>query len=214
MVEVPEKTSSRCTPPNVKSATISRKLARKLYCYVDETGQHTKGDFFLVAVVTVGENRDALRAGLEEIERRTRKGERKWSKARPEYRLAYIQEVFRLASVPLRFAQFSDDVDYERMTAVALSRELRRDEHANSRATVLVDGLQKSRIAKLRKALRQAGANVRKVRGLSDESDALVRLADAFAGFARLAVYNRDPEARRLFRRARSLGLIEELGGP
>jgi hypothetical protein len=32
----------------------------KLYAYVDETGQDTKGTLFLLAVVVVGDERDAL----------------------------------------------------------------------------------------------------------------------------------------------------------
>ena len=42
---------------------------QKLYCYVDETGQDTKGAMFLVVVVITAEDPDALRTALERIER-------------------------------------------------------------------------------------------------------------------------------------------------
>ncbi len=47
---------------------------QKIYCYVDETGQDTKGEFFLVSVVIAKDERDNLIEKLEEIERSTGKG--------------------------------------------------------------------------------------------------------------------------------------------
>ncbi len=45
-------------------------LCKKLYCYADETGQDTKGAFFLVAVViTPKASVAAIKKQLEEIER-------------------------------------------------------------------------------------------------------------------------------------------------
>ena len=41
--------------------------AKKLYCYVDETGQDTEGDIFIVTVV-VPENRDGVLEYLGRIE--------------------------------------------------------------------------------------------------------------------------------------------------
>ena len=51
-------------------AKIGEALAPKTYCYVDETGQDTKGAYFLVSIVVVSENRDELLAELEAIERK------------------------------------------------------------------------------------------------------------------------------------------------
>ncbi len=33
---------------------------KKLYCYVDESGQDTKGDIFVVSVVVTDDNRDEI----------------------------------------------------------------------------------------------------------------------------------------------------------
>ena len=51
---------------------------QKLYCYVDESGQDTKGDLFLVSVVITEEERDELRRKLIKIEKTSQKGQRKW----------------------------------------------------------------------------------------------------------------------------------------
>ena len=47
---------------------------QKIYCYVDETGQDTLGELFIVSVVVNSADRDALVAVLEKIERTSGKG--------------------------------------------------------------------------------------------------------------------------------------------
>ena len=41
-------------------------MAHKVYCYVDESGQDTRGDFFVVAVVVVDALCGLVRAAYEE----------------------------------------------------------------------------------------------------------------------------------------------------
>ena len=48
---------------------------------------------------------------------------------------------------------------------------------ADYKATVVVDGLKSSEVKRFTKGLRQLNIRVRKVRGIRDESDALIRLA-------------------------------------
>jgi len=38
---------------------------KKLYCYIDETGQDTLGKIFIVSVIITESERDALRKKLE-----------------------------------------------------------------------------------------------------------------------------------------------------
>ncbi len=45
----------------------------KLFCYVDETGQHTYGALFVVSVVIAGKERDELFKICETIETKTGK---------------------------------------------------------------------------------------------------------------------------------------------
>jgi len=54
---------------------------QKLYCYVDETGQDTKGRLFLVAVVVLVSDRENLRSKLRKAEQISGKGIKKWMKA-------------------------------------------------------------------------------------------------------------------------------------
>jgi hypothetical protein len=56
-------------------------MTQKLYCYVDESGQDTEGELFIVAVVVATEERERLRKICTDIEANSRKGIRKWSKS-------------------------------------------------------------------------------------------------------------------------------------
>src|SRR3954465_8051576 len=72
---------------------------QKLYAYVDESGQDTLGELFLVAVVVTGEAREGLRKKLRTIERVSGKQAKKWRKARLTERVAYLQSVFQLSEL-------------------------------------------------------------------------------------------------------------------
>lgn len=52
--------------------------AKKLYCYVDETGQDTKGEIFVVSVIVAQKDRDEIMELLETIEQETGKKATKW----------------------------------------------------------------------------------------------------------------------------------------
>lgn len=64
-------------------------ISRKIYCYVDETGQDTEGDIFIVTVV-VPENRDKVLEYIENVEQQSGKGKFKWGKADHAKRFSYI----------------------------------------------------------------------------------------------------------------------------
>ena len=74
--------------------------SRKLYCYVDETGQDTEGDIFIVAVV-VPENRDEVLEYLEKVEIQSGKEKFKWGKADPNKRFKFLETVLNQRKYPL-----------------------------------------------------------------------------------------------------------------
>jgi hypothetical protein len=79
------------------------------------------------------------------------------------------------------------------------------------RVTVLIDGLPKSLIPEAGAALRRLRVKTFKVRGVrKEETDALMRLADAVCGFVRAALEGK-PDFVRLFERAREQSFIREL---
>lgn len=74
----------------------------KLYAYVDESGQDTKGALFLVAVVIAGAERDVLRRRLAEIERATGKRERKWTKTPRDEQVRYLEMIIAVPELARR----------------------------------------------------------------------------------------------------------------
>ncbi len=159
----------------------------KLYCYVDETGQDTAGQLFIVGAVVVGREREQIRALLHRIERTSGK-DKKWAHSRVTRREAYLSALFSAHPIGLRlfYTRFTDTTDYLTCIAHTIARALAETSEGQPyRATVLVDGLNKKEQHRLGTALRRLGVSVEKVRGLRDEADEFIRLADATAGFAR-----------------------------
>jgi hypothetical protein len=160
----------------------------KFSCYVDESGQDTRGDLFIVSVVITEREREQVCQICEDIERASRKGTRKWAKTTYERRLAYIQQVLSQPILvgKLNFAVYHDSVDYPALTVQTVAQALIATGATEYKATVFVDGLPRALEHMVGLQLRQQGINAKKVRGVKkDENIALIRLADAVCGFVR-----------------------------
>jgi len=184
-----------------------------LYCYVDETGQDTLGRLFIVSVVIAASERDALAAELENIERFTGKGKVKWIHTRHQARLAYIEAVLSASAFrnTLYFSAYHDTKSYMALTVLSTANAILRADGQSSQATVYVDGLPKARIRWFGVELRRLSIRTRKVAGIRrEESDPLMRLADACCGFVRLALSAEQPDVTRLFKRAKDEGYLRE----
>ncbi|MEK7278842.1 MAG: DUF3800 domain-containing protein [Chloroflexota bacterium] len=189
-------------------------MTRKLYCYVDESGQDTQGSLFIVTVVIVSADRESLRELLDRIEAVSGKGKKKWTKATRKQRQAYLEQVIRKAEFrgKVLYARFADTRDYLVCVLRALGQAIMIAAGGQPyRATVLIDGLGKDERHRVAAGLRQQQLSVDKIRGLRDESDAFIRLADAMAGFVRDWIEG-DAYSERLYREAVERGVIREAG--
>jgi hypothetical protein len=160
----------------------------KLYAYVDETGQETEGEFFLVATIVVNNERDALLTDLEAVEQQTGKRSQSWRQTRFDRRVDYVGRVLADARLQggIFYAVHRNTIAYQAATIQTIVRAL--DVRAPSRAykaTVIIDGLHRTEWRGVAVGLRQAGIPVKKVRASRDETNSLGRLADAMAGFIR-----------------------------
>jgi hypothetical protein len=75
---------------------------------------------------------------------------------------------------------------------------------------VIVDGLRGQDVDRFKRSLRQLHVNVRKVRGARDESEPIIRLADAVAGFVRDFLEGQN-YATKLYEKAIREGIFQEL---
>lgn len=189
---------------------------QKLFCYVDETGQDTKGRLFIVSVVVTvaAEKRDELAAVCEALETTTAKGKFKWGKAAPDRRLAYLRHVFRdpRFAASLRYAVFRRTTDYDRARIHGVAQALHWKPPPQYAASVYFDALAASKRYEYTRELRQLGVSVEKVRGVAkDESSPLTRLADAVAGFVRDVLEGQSGEPKTLFESAKQRGALVEV---
>lgn len=187
----------------------------KLYCYVDENGQETLGRIFVVSVVVVEEKRDELLKLCEEVEKKSGKGKFKWRKAEYDYRIEYLRNFFedkRLRGI-FRYSIFKRTKGYDAVTIEAIAKAVNWKKPKGDFTTVVyVDGLSKAKRHEYGSELRKLGIPTSKVQGVTkDENNALVRLADALAGFVRDVLDGDKGEAKRLFDWAIKSGVLIEV---
>ena len=178
---------------------------KKLYCYVDETGQDTEGKLFIVSVVVTSDERDALLKLCEDIEKESGKGKFKWGKSEKKRRLKYLKRIFetKIFKDKLRYSVFRDSKDYDLATIMSVAKALHFKEPKGYTTLVYVDGLSRSKRHEYGSQLRKLGVPTKKVQGVTkDENNALTRLADAIAGFVRDALEKDQRDVEKLFRKA------------
>lgn len=191
-------------------------MQQKLYCYVDETGQDTKGALFIVVALVTGKERDELEAFLEGTEQKSGKGKRKWIKSRTKEKNKYLE--MTLVSKQLKGKVFyriqKNTQAYEAQTVIAIEQAIRQYISSHNikdyKATIIIDGLSETSELRVGSALRRAGIRTRKVKGGKDQSSALLRLTDIIAGLIR-ETEEGEEEYIKLTRKLEKIGIINEL---
>lgn len=191
-------------------------MKQKLYCYVDETGQDTQGELFIVVALVAGNERDELELFLEQIEIKSGKGKRKWIKSRTKEKDKYLE----LALVPnhlkgkIFYRIQKNTKAYEAQTVIAIEQALRQYISSHNikdyKVTIIIDGLSETVGLRVGSALRMAGIKTRRVRGEKDESNALLRLTDMVVGLIR-ETQERVEKYSKLTRKLESQEVINEL---
>ena len=94
--------------------------------------------------------------------------------------------------------------------ALSTARAILEKGKGNFTVTVIVDGLRESEVWHFGHILRSLHVPVRKIRGMKDESNSLIRLADALAGFIR-DFLEEQPYAQKLDRALKVRERIKEI---
>ncbi|MGH9938971.1 MAG: hypothetical protein ACREAM_22255 [Blastocatellia bacterium] len=149
---------------------------------------------------------------MERIEKVSAKGTRKWFKTSRERRAAYIRELLQnsLFADKICFSAYTNALEYLNLTVLTTAKVILSKAHEPYEATVLIDGLGKTERRTVADGLRKLRVKIRKVRGVKDEADALIRLADAIAGFVR-DCFEGNQELQPLFEEAVRAKMIEEI---
>ncbi len=162
---------------------------KKLYAYIDESGQDTNGALFVVGVVVLEDERDTVLKELERIEQKSGKKNIKWRKARHRLRETYMRYIAQspVFKNTLFFEIFDENKEYLEMTSYATAKAIiKKADDREYSVTVYVDGLSKADVVNFGKELKALNIKRRKVKGVRrDENNALIRLADALCGLVR-----------------------------
>lgn len=188
---------------------------KKLYCYVDENGQDTKGKVFIVSVVVTGIERDELLQVCEGFEEKSGKGKVKWRKSSYKSRMEYITLVFsdKRFKGKLRYEVFRDTKLYDTATIEGIAHAVKWHKPTVQFTTLIyIDGLAKTKRHNYGAMLRHLGVPTRKVQGVpKDENNALIRLADAVAGFMRDISDGATGKIKELYSKGKDAGVLIEV---
>jgi hypothetical protein len=176
---------------------------KKLYCYVDETGQDTEGRLFIVCFVVV-ENKDIVTDYLQNIEIKSGKGKFKWGRAEPKKRLNYVKAVLKQKSIYIYFSIYKETKEYKTTTILTIAKSIKHIKDYNFRVfNIYIDGLSKKDEQYYGAQLHRLGIHSKKVKGVKrDESNELIRFTDSMCGFIRDIV-----EGKKVDKRLKSLYL-------
>lgn len=181
---------------------------------MDETGQDTAGNLFIVAIVIIGSLREELREILANIEKESEKHQKKWMKATRAQRATYIAKIIERPQFVnlLYYNHYQHTKNFFILTVRSTAQALHTHTKASYEATILVDGLPRTERHHFGSELRHLGVSVRKVRGIRDQSDEFIRLADAIAGLVRDALGG-DELMKVLFEKTMDNHLLKETVG-
>ena len=184
---------------------------QKLYCYVDETGQDTAGEFFLVSLVILDDQREELKEWLKKLEKESGKGQKKWTKATRKQRKAYMEQIVadKRFSELIYYSHYTNSRSYVDLTILSTAKAILVKAKEPYDARVYVDGMQKSERRAFTAGLRRLHVHVGFVRGLTDQADEFIRLSDAIAGFLRDEMEG-DADMQKLLRSATKNDVIKK----
>ncbi len=164
---------------------------KRLYCYVDETGQDAGSDYFIVVSIVTEAELQNLKTELTALEAETKIGLKKWHKSRSPEREDFLKMAVRrsLAAGEVYYAKFKRPLPFFLPLLETVERAI-KDKAGNEtyRATVYVDGIDKKKAKELTGGLRLKGISLKYVRSARDESEPFIRLADRWAGCIRHAL--------------------------
>lgn len=179
---------------------------KKIYCYVDESGQDTKGKLFVVSIVVSDKDRDLFQKKIEKAEKESKKGKLKWGRSNKASKIDYLKMIitnFKNGS-NLRYSVFKNTKDFDLATIVAISKAIHYKKDADKyKSVIYIDALPKSKRPEYARELRKLGIYTQKIRQVvKDENNPIIRLADSVAGWVRDVIEENDVDLKEMFDKA------------
>lgn len=159
---------------------------KKLYCFVDETGQDTKGKFFLVSIfLKEKEGLDILEQKLLKIEASSGRF-LKWKKLSFENKVSLLDKLASTLELKnaIYYSVYHDSLAYTPLVSLSIAKAILA-QGEETITTVIIDGLNDQDRDIVSHELKKLKIRYRKIRGLKDEQSVFLRLAHIFANFLR-----------------------------
>lgn len=160
----------------------------KLYCFVDETGQDTKGAFFLVSIVLKErKNLEVLEKKLLAIESSDKKPFSSWKKLPLKKRTDLFRKLAKIKELhdSIYYSVYYNSRIYTSLTALSIAKAVLSKNTNDYIVTVVIDSLNNKEREAVSRELKKLKIHYRKIRGMKDEQNIFLRLAHFFAGFLR-----------------------------
>lgn len=164
------------------------KEIRKFYCFADESGQDTNGKLFLVCVVLKSKDQlESLRKKLEQSELSSGKKLSKWLKTAFAAKEAYLLALLEIKELEktIYYSTYNNSKEYYPLISLTIAKSLAFQQAGKYEANITIDGLNAKETEKVRSELKNLRVRYKKIRGLRDEQEILLRLADGMVGFLR-----------------------------
>ena len=188
-------------------------MLTKLYCFVDETGQDTKGKYFLVAIVIQSKtNILSAEQKLLDTEKKSKKNKLKWTKTQFKVREDYLKQLLSIKELKnaIYYSSYQETKEYIHLTAYTIAKAILTKENDNFKVTIIIDGLNKKETFAVSKELKKLKIRYERIRGMKDEQSVFLRLADAIAGFIR-DFEEKQLYTKSLYKNLRESGCIIEV---
>jgi len=135
-------------------------------------------------------DQETIEQKLEELEKTTRKGNYKWTRAAFDRKELFLEKLtaFRELKGCIFYAVYHETKEYTTLTALTIAKAVLAKTNRSEedyQVNIIVDVLSRSDAQKVRNQLKLLKIHYRVIKGLKDEQSTFLRLADSMAGFLR-----------------------------
>lgn len=172
-------------------------------CFTDESGQDTQGKLFVVCTIIVSsEDTQLLSELLATIENESGK-KKKWYDTGNKRRGKYIELLLKeklFKQTEVFYSKYQNKKDYIPLVGSHIAKAvLSYVNDKNYLSKIFIDRMDKKTINNLRREIKSFHIKYRKIRGITDESHPLIRLADSVCGMIRDLDNKNCPEIYKRF---------------
>lgn len=168
---------------------MPKKKVFKISSFTDESGQDTHGSIFVVCTLII-DNRyiDIVTNDLLKIELKSNKKE-KWFRSSNKKRGDYVDRLLKIKSIPyisFYYSIYKNRDSYTELIASNVAKSIiNHTKSKGYKVKINLDRDTRSTLHKIRSEIKKYRIKYQKIRGVSEDKDPNIRLADTICGLIR-----------------------------